>query len=264
MFKKAVKISILADNYPGRNTRAEHGLSYLIEHKGARVLFDTGQSDLFLVNASIMEIDMADIDIVVLSHGHFDHGDGLAYLCGGKLVCHPGSFIKRYRNVDRSYLGLKGSYEEIAEKFDLVTTDKPYKISDTVLFLGEIPRITDFESRHTSFSLDDGTPDFVPDDSAIAISTEHGLFVITGCGHAGIVNTLEHAKSVTGENRIYGLMGGFHLRKDDRQTMKAIQYLLKHEITHLLPSHCTAFPALARFSEKFDIKIPKTGDVFVF
>jgi 7,8-dihydropterin-6-yl-methyl-4-(beta-D-ribofuranosyl)aminobenzene 5'-phosphate synthase len=115
--------------------------------------------------------------------------------------------------------------------------------------LGEIPRVTDFESTRTPFSLEDGTPDFVPDDSAIAILTEHGLFVITGCGHAGIVNTLEHAKRVTNENRVYGIMGGFHLKKKDRQTMQTIQYLLKHKITHVIPSHCTAFPALVQFSE---------------
>ena len=256
-----IKISILTDNYPGRNTTAEHGLSYFIEHKGTRLLFDTGQSDLFLLNASIMGIDMADIDVIVLSHGHFDHGDGLAYLPGGKLVCHPDCFIKRYRNADHSYLGLKQSYQETAKKFDLVTTDKPYKISDTILFLGEIPRITGFESTRTAFSLEDGTPDFVPDDSAVAILTEQGLFVITGCGHAGIVNTLEHAKKVTNENRLYGIMGGFHLKKKDRQTMETIQYLLDHKITHVIPSHCTAFPALVQFSERFDIRLPKTGDV---
>ncbi|NLX66065.1 MAG: MBL fold metallo-hydrolase [Bacteroidales bacterium] len=259
-----IKISILTDNYPGRNCCAEHGLSYFIEHKGTRLLFDTGQSDLFLKNAAIMGIDISDIDMIVLSHGHFDHGDGLAYLPGGKLLCHPGCFIKRYRNGDHSYLGLQCSYEEIAEKFNLVTTDKPYKISDTIVFLGEIPRITDFESQQTPFSLEEGTPDFVPDDSAIAILTEQGLFVITGCGHAGIVNTLEQAKKVTNEDRIYGVMGGFHLKKSDRQTKETIQYLLNHKITHVIPSHCTAFPALVQFSKKFDIRLPKTGDLFSF
>jgi len=259
-----IKVSILTDNYSGRNTSAEHGLSYFIEHKEVRVLFDTGQSDLFLVNAAKMGIDMTVIARIVLSHGHFDHGDGLPYLSGGKLVCHPGCFTKRYRNADHSYLGLKCSYRETAEKFNLVSTDKPYKISDTIWFLGEIPRVTDFESTRTPFSLEDGTPDFVPDDSAIAILTEHGLFVITGCGHAGIVNTLEHAKRVTNENRVYGIMGGFHLKKKDRQTMQTIQYLLKHKITHVIPSHCTAFPALVQFSENFDIRLPKTGDVISF
>ncbi len=65
------------------------------------------------------------------------------------------------------------------------------------------------------------------DDSAVALQTEKGLFVITGCGHAGVVNTLEHARNVTGEQRIFGIMGGFHLKKRDRQTIETIHYLKK-------------------------------------
>ena len=206
-------ISILTDNYSGGDFPTEHGLSYLIEHNGERILFDTGQSDLFLMNARTMGINLKNIDTIILSHGHFDHGNGLQYLAGGKLICHPGCFVKRYRKADYSYIGLKNSKEELSKKFNLVISSKPYHISDKIVFLGEIPRITVFESKHTSFILDGGIPDFVMDDSAIALLLDKGLFVVTGCGHAGVVNTLEHAKKVTGENTIYGIMGGFHLKK---------------------------------------------------
>ncbi|MBN2213617.1 MAG: MBL fold metallo-hydrolase [Bacteroidales bacterium] len=259
-----MNISILTDNSPGKNTRAEHGLSYLIEYDGKRVLFDTGQSDLFLKNAEVMGIDMTSIDSIVLSHGHFDHGDGLQYLSGGRLICHPDCFVKRYRKADRLYIGLKNTKDELAGRFDLITSSQPYKITGKIVFLGEIPRITPFESQTTSFILGDDIPDYVTDDSAIALLHDKGLFVITGCGHAGIVNTIEHAKKVTGTNKLYGLMGGFHLKANNRQTKETITYLKDGHITHVYPSHCTEYPALSLFYENFGAKKVKTGDIFTF
>jgi len=257
-------ISILTDNSPGESTAAEHGLSYLIEHDGKKLLFDTGQSDLFLENARIMGIDIASIETIVLSHGHFDHGGGLPYLSGGRLICHPECFIRRYRKADHLYIGLKTPKDELAGKFSLLSSAFPYKITDKIIFLGEIPRVNDFESKSTSFILGDGTPDFVIDDSAIVLLLDKGLFVVTGCGHAGIVNTLEHAKNVSGDNRIYGIMGGFHLKKADRQTQETIRYLRNNHITHVYPAHCTNHPALALFNDHFGTKPVRTGDIFRF
>ena len=257
-------ISILTDNLPGRETAAEHGLSYLIEHDGRKVLFDTGQSNLFLKNASIMGLDMPLFHTIVLSHGHFDHGNGLRHLEGGDLICHPGCFVKRYRKSDHSYIGLRLSEEQMAEKFNLIRSREPNAISDRILFLGEIPRVTDFESNQSTFVLENGEADFIEDDSAIALISDHGLFVITGCGHAGIVNTLEHARNTTGIERIYGVMGGFHLKQPDHQTKETIRYLKKHEVPHVYPSHCTGEPALALFDEVFCSKRVQTGDRFTF
>lgn len=259
-----MKVSILTDNYSGGSVCAEHGLSYFIEHEGIKFLFDTGQSDLFLQNAFIMGIDPEERELIILSHGHYDHGNGLAHLTGGKLLCHPDCFVKRYRNTDHTYIGLRMSRKETAEQFDLITSKAPYAISNSVLFLGEIPRITDFESKQTAFSFENGTADFVVDDSAVALQTEKGLFVITGCGHAGVVNTLEQARNITGEQRIYGIMGGFHLKNRDRQTIETINYLKKNRVSHVIPSHCTALPALVAFSENFPIQSVKTGDSYTF
>jgi len=257
-------ISILTENNPGENTSAEHGLSYLVNHDGKRLLFDTGQSNLFLKNAWLMGIEMININTIVLSHGHFDHGDGLQYLSGGDLICHPECFVKRYRKADYSYIGLKRSKEELSVKFNLVTKSEPYHISDKILFLGEIPRLTSFESKHTSFVLEGGIPDFIMDDSGIALLSDKGLFVITGCGHAGVVNTIEHARKVTGESRVYGVMGGFHLKKADLQTKETIKYLQENHAEHVYPAHCTEQSALELFHKYFGKNTVKTGDVFSF
>jgi len=120
-----MNISILTDNYPGGTTPAEHGLSYLVEHDDKKLLFDTGQSNMFLQNAGLMGLNLSNLDMIVLSHGHFDHGNGLKYLSGGNLICHPGCFVKRYRKADHSDIGLKNTKDEIIGKFNLVTTTAP-------------------------------------------------------------------------------------------------------------------------------------------
>ncbi|MBE0673073.1 MAG: MBL fold metallo-hydrolase [Bacteroidales bacterium] len=259
-----MKISVLADNMAGPHTPAEHGLSYLLESEGKKILFDTGQSDLFLMNAASMNINLSGVDMIVLSHGHFDHGNGLNHLNGGNLLCHPGCFSKRYRKSDMSYIGLKNTKEELERKFNLTTSAKPYHIAENIIFLGEIPRLTSFESKSTSFVYEDGTPDFVMDDSAVAMILTDGLFVVTGCGHAGIVNTLEYAVKITGTEEIYGIMGGFHLKEDDLQTDETIKYLHGKNVTHVLPSHCTSGAALTRFYATFRAQQVKTGDKFQF
>jgi 7,8-dihydropterin-6-yl-methyl-4-(beta-D-ribofuranosyl)aminobenzene 5'-phosphate synthase len=257
-------ISILTDNNPGAHTPAEHGLSYLIEYDQKRLLFDTGQSDMFIKNAEAMNINMANIDMIVLSHGHFDHGNGLQYLSGFSLLCHPGCFVKRYGKSDNSYIGLRNSKEELAEKYSLHTSTEPYEITKQIFFLGEIPRITDFESVTTSFILENGFPDYVMDDSALAIILPDGLFVVTGCGHAGVVNTLEHTKRVTGVNKICCIMGGFHLKENNNQTKETIRYLKKNRVKNVYPSHCTDIPALSAFHKNFGISLVRTGDVMNF
>jgi 7,8-dihydropterin-6-yl-methyl-4-(beta-D-ribofuranosyl)aminobenzene 5'-phosphate synthase len=259
-----MKISVLTDNHPGSYTQAEHGLSYLIEYDGKRLLFDSGQSDLFIRNAEIMNLSLTNLDKIILSHGHFDHGNGLDHLNGYNLLCHPGCFVKRYRKADHSYIGLKNNKSEIERKFRLETSPEPYKITDRIIFLGEIPRLTVFESKNTSFIFEDGTPDYVLDDSAIALVLPEGLFVVTGCGHAGVVNTLEHAKRVTGINELYGIMGGFHLKDINKQTRETIRYLSKEKLKHILPSHCTDLPALAAFYKNFGNALVKTGNRYIY
>lgn len=259
-----MKISVLTDNYSGPHTTAEHGLSYHIEYDGKCLLFDTGQSAMFLRNAELMDISLKKLDMIILSHGHFDHGNGLGYLSGFRVICHPGCFVRRYRRCDHAYIGLKNTRKELSLSLNLITSTEPYQISEKIFFLGEIPRLNNFESQNTSFVFEEGSPDFVTDDSGIVFLMEEGLFVVTGCGHAGIVNTLEHAKKITGISTLYGIMGGFHLKEINRQTKETIRYIKENKLKHVLPSHCTNLAALTAFYETFGIKQVKTGDVYEF
>jgi 7,8-dihydropterin-6-yl-methyl-4-(beta-D-ribofuranosyl)aminobenzene 5'-phosphate synthase len=145
-----------------------------------------------------------------------------------------------------------------------VLTQTPYRISPEITFLGEIPRICDFEAQTTYFADEEGAEDFVPDDSALAINTSNGLVVISGCAHAGICNTLEYARKVSGIDKVYAVFGGFHLRLDNEQTRQTVNYFKAMAIPHIYPAHCTALPALVRFYEAFSIHQVLTGDHFYF
>lgn len=260
-----MKITVLTENYAGSGFFAEHGLSYLIEHEGERILFDTGHTDIFIKNAKILGIDIQkEIDMVVLSHGHWDHGNGLQYIDNKTLITHPDVFIKRFRKNDNSNIGLKLSKSKIEEKFKLILKQEPYYISDNIVFLGQIPRLNDFEAKTTSFSDELGAPDFVMDDSAVAVIQDNELIVITGCSHSGVCNIIEYARKVTGINKVGTVIGGFHLKHKNLQTKHTINFLKKNNIKKIYPSHCTALPALAAFYEGFNIEQLKTGMILNF
>ncbi len=253
------KIFILSDNRSLEGFEAEHGLSFYIQHDKTNFLFDTGASGLFHRNAVKLGIDINKVKTIVLSHGHFDHGDGLEHLSNKTLICHPGCFIKRYRASDHLYIGLSMSEEKIRDNFNLVTSKAPYPITDKITFLGEIPRINDFEAKTTTFIKEDGTEDSVIDDSGLVIETEKGLVVISGCAHAGICNIVEYAKKVTGIIKVYMVIGGFHLKTMDKQAQKTIDYLKKEKIKKVYPAHCTYEPVYSVIHEQFNNRKIQTG-----
>jgi len=260
-----MRITVLTDNTAGSKFLAEHGLSYFVEIDGEKILFDTGHSDVFLQNAEKLKIDIHNqVEKVVLSHGHWDHGDGLRFLDDKILITHPKSFSKHFRKADHSSVGLWLSKKQIEEKFKLFETNQPYQITENLFFLGEIPRINDFESQTTPFEFEYGDDDFVVDDSALVATLNRELIIITGCSHSGICNICEHAKAVTGISTIKVVIGGFHLKFQNKQTLKTIEYFKKNAVKKLQPSHCTDLPALALFYDEFKIQQVKTGMVLDF
>lgn len=259
-----MKITILTDNFAGARFLSEHGLSYLIEYDDVRLLWDTGATDVFLQNAKKLNLNIDEVEMVVLSHGHWDHGDGLKFLKNKTLITHPNSFIKRYRRINNEYLGLNQTIEQVKQNFNLILSEKPYFINENIVFLGEIPRKFDFEKWNTPYVDEFGKEDFISDDSALAIVQKDGLVIVTGCSHSGICNIIEYAKSVTGIDKIKAVIGGFHLKKVNNQTKKTIEYFKENKIEQIYPSHCTQLPALAEFYKEFKIQQVKTGMQLTF
>ena len=260
-----VSINILTDNTAGGSFLAEHGLSYLVEIDNEKFLFDTGHSDVFLKNAAKLHIDIEkDVKTVILSHGHWDHGNGLKHLKNKNLLTHPASFTERYRKSDHSFVGLELSRAKIAERFTLTESKTSVQLSKNLFFLGEIPRKNNFESQTTSFEFADCSDDFIADDSALAAIVNKQLVVISGCSHSGICNICDYAKHVTRINNIKAVIGGFHLKAQDEQTLKTISYFKENNVEKLLPSHCTSLQALVLFHESFNTQQVKTGNQYSF
>ena len=260
-----IQITVLTENVAGGKFLAEHGLSYLVEIDGEKILFDTGHSDVFLKNAKKLGLNIpTEVKKVVLSHGHWDHGDGLQFLADKMLITHPDSFIKRFRKEDNSTVGLFLSRNEIKKRFNLIESKEPVQITENLFFLGEIPRHNSFENHSTTFIDEAGNPDYIPDDSALVAIVKNQLVIITGCSHSGICNICKHAKKVTGIKTISTVIGGFHLQHQNTQTFNTIEYFKHNQIENIYPSHCTELPALAAFYESFKIGQVKTGMKFEF
>lgn len=255
-----MRLTVLSENLALNGFNAEHGLSYLVEADNEKILFDTGQSDLFIRNAEKLGIDLdSNVNIVVLSHGHWDHGDGLKYLKHKTLITHPKAFSRRFGSSNKPSVGLSFSRQEIEDQYDIIETTKPYYITENILFLGEIPRLNDFESQSTPFNFEKGEPDFVADDSAIVVKQDQELIIITGCSHSGICNICEYARKVTGIQNISTVIGGLHLKYLNQQTQKTIGYFQQNEVKNVFPSHCTRFSIIDVFEQHFNSKRIKAG-----
>jgi 7,8-dihydropterin-6-yl-methyl-4-(beta-D-ribofuranosyl)aminobenzene 5'-phosphate synthase len=257
---KMIRITVINDNLPGSDCGAEHGLCFLIE-AGISFLFDTGPSDIILKNAETLGIKLDEIPMIVLSHGHYDHTGGLPWLGGQKLICHPAALEPKYRKSDGTWIGTPISAEAIHRKFKVTTSKEPLWLSDKIVFLGEIPLKNDFEAQTTAFAHADGSDDFMPDDSGIAIIGDEGLIVISGCAHSGICNMVDHATAVTGNPKINVVMGGFHLKEDDDVTRKTIECLKALGVAEVYPSHCTAEPAQQAFARHWRVTGVRSGMV---
>lgn len=259
-----LKITILSDKLASGRCGSEHGLSFLIE-ADRRILFDTGSSDLFLRNAKIIGIDLETVDTVVLSHGHYDHGNGLQFVSGKTIVIHPNAFAQRISERSGRNISIAVDRESVESRNRIVETRGPLWLSEQIAYLGEIPRIVPFEMEcSTPFHFTDGTPDPVIDDSGLAVKTENGLIVISGCAHSGICNIVEQARKVTGTSNVYGVIGGFHLTEIDERLQQTIDYLKNIGTEYVMPSHCTSDDVRAIFRNEFFSPEVKTGLAFEF
>ena len=273
MKNEPIRMTILCEDQARMGFRnklfsGQHGLSIFIE-ANATILLDAGPSDVTLKNAELAGADLKKVAWIALSHGHWDHGDGLLPLAEAgihpKLICHPGVFVDR-RKATGEFNGMALSRDQATTLFQLVESVEPRQIDEGFWFLGEIPRRNDYEARQTAFSLmKDGQrqPDFLIDDTALAIQTDKGLVVVSGCLHAGICNICEYAKEVTGEDHLHMVVGGFHLLDESEVLEKTVAYFKDHRPDYLYPMHCTGFAALARLRQEFGIEKLCAGDKIV-
>jgi len=252
---------------------AEHGLSLLVtvcqgEDKHT-ILLDTGYTKVgVLHNMEQMGIDVKEIETIVLSHGHMDHTGSLNAILDkmpGRipLVVHPGAFV--YPRYTRQPDGAKNLWPRTLVKDDLeqkniemVESESPTLIADDMIMVtGTVERTTEFEKGMPNALVEkDGeiVKDPIIDDQALVIKlNEKGLVVITGCAHAGVINTVMFAQKTTEEQKIHAVLGGFHLTGPFFEKIhdETFEELKKFDLDVISPMHCTGRKAIQRISEEF-------------
>ena len=245
-----MKIVILTENVCNLyGLKAEAGLSFYLEDEDLKILFDAGCSNVFLENASKLDIDLNCLDYVVLSHGHHDHIGGLEYLAPfyeskadkPVLIMHPLGLSERFKETGQ--IGIKFLKDSVEKAFNIEKTKEPFWINDNLVFLGEIDRELSFEGNYKIGKIIiDGSPedDYMIDDSALALKTSKGLVVITGCSHSGVCNIVEQAKKVCNCDEIRAVIGGFHLKEgQEEQIRETVNYFKKLPECLLYSCHCT-------------------------
>lgn len=256
--------TMLADDGIG-----EWGFAALVEVDGKRILFDTGaRPETVLQNAREMRIDLAGITDVVLSHNHGDHTIGLMTLRRELMKTNPqalsrahvgkGIFLSRpNRNGEgNNVLRIKADYEASGGKF--IEYDKPAEFAPGVWLTGPVPRVHPERNWGLGgvagqLKQADGSmaEDNIPEDMSLVFDTEQGLVLLSGCGHAGIINTVEHARASIRKAPLYSAIGGFHLLiADDPKLNWTADKLKEFGLGSLMGAHCTGIEAVYRIRER--------------
>lgn len=258
-------ITLLVDNQAQSGLKQEHGLSILIEHQGKRILFDTGQNDALFYNAAKLAVPLNNLDMLILSHGHYDHGGNLSALLQANpdalFYAHPDCTQTRYSlHTDKAARTISLTKEDLTAINKFPTQQKRFITTTTeivpgLLLSGQIPRLSSVEDAGGPFFLDKQKKqkDILNDDMSLFIVGETGLTVICGCCHSGIINTLNHIKKqIPQPLPINNLIGGLHLVNANQQRLRSsIDYLNKQNIANIYPCHCTGDNAIHSLSEQF-------------
>jgi 7,8-dihydropterin-6-yl-methyl-4-(beta-D-ribofuranosyl)aminobenzene 5'-phosphate synthase len=233
-----------------------------------------------LKNAVKMNVNLYDLDGIVISHGHIDHTWGLSELVklyteaeieGHKcskptLTAHPDAFLDK--NVDGLDVGSLLPVNQINKSFPVKLSKEPVWLTDKLVFLGEIERNNSFEAQipiGKTMRYGIWEDDFLLDDSALAYKYDDGLIIITGCSHSGICNIVEYAKKVCNEQRVYDIIGGFHLLNPNENQMKqTVEYFKSCQHNFVYAGHCTDLHSKIRLAEAANVKEVGVGLVLEY
>lgn len=262
-----------SEEIPTDTLVAEHGLSQLVTvFSGAEshsILFDTGYTQSGVPhNLKQLGINLDAVEAIVLSHGHMDHTGSLYPILENlrrpiTIVVHPEAFhAPRYFGLPD---GRKLLFPSTLKRDELtraggevLESAEPLLLGEgTVMITGEIERTTSFEQGLPNAVLErDGKEEKDPirDDQALVINLKgKGLVVVSGCAHAGIVNTILYAKKITNVDHVHAVIGGFHLSGPVFEPIieKTIEAFTDMDLELIVPMHCTGWKAIQRFSESF-------------
>jgi 7,8-dihydropterin-6-yl-methyl-4-(beta-D-ribofuranosyl)aminobenzene 5'-phosphate synthase len=258
---RALKITVLSTMLADSGI-GEWGFAALVEVDGKRILFDTGaRPETVLANAREMRIDLSNIEDLVISHNHGDHTGGLLVLrrelqkqnpkALSKAHVGDGIFLSRLAPNGRETNGLlpfKADYEATGGRF--VVYAKPTELLPGVWLTGPVPRIHPEKNYPSGLKLKASSGDVedtIPEDSSLVFNTAEGLVVLSGCGHSGIINTVDYARTSVASSPILAVVGGLHLFGASDEALAWTSGKLKDVgLRNLLAAHCTGIEATFR------------------
>ena len=283
-----VEIRILADgNVQMGRVVGEAGFAALVkveydDSSEFQFLFDAaGGTPALEHNVEVMKDDvnrdLSPIEMIILSHGHWDHVAGVlkVYSMTGKSVpvlCHPDALLHKIFTSDdgkRHEIGIHKYFgvSELESKTEVITTTEPYKVADGIMTTGVVPRTNDFErltgnlQKITTEKEGKEALDQIEDDLSVFFHMKDGsVVVLTGCCHSGVVNTVEHVISLVGTSSVIGIVGGLHLHDASKMRLeKTIESLKKYPLTTLAPCHCTGLRGKAALMYAFEKSFKDIG-----
>ncbi len=250
---------LVENNAGGAGLLGEHGAAFFIEADDHCILFDTGQGFVLRHNAERLGVPLARVESIILSHGHYDHAGGLLTaldLTGAvDLYLHPDALAPKYNRDGRTIGAPVADLQTLRPLTrQMIMQREPTWIAPGILLTGEIPRRHLIEDTGGSFYLDAGRtqPDLLADDQALAIDTLQGVVVLLGCGHSGLINTLDWIRQQIPGRPIHAVIGGTHLLRASAERLAfTIQALAALDIDSLAPNHCTGLAAACHFRQHF-------------
>jgi 7,8-dihydropterin-6-yl-methyl-4-(beta-D-ribofuranosyl)aminobenzene 5'-phosphate synthase len=255
--KITILSTMLADDGIG-----EWGFAALVEADGHKILFDTGaHPNTVLENARELKIDLSDVQDVILSHFHDDHTTGLMTLRREFSKSNPkalsrvhvaqGIFLERRGHNPNPMIQMKKDYEATGGVF--VAHDKPEELFPGIWLSGPVPRIYPEKNYPAGTEVNTGSAwveDTVPDDQSLVFNTSRGLVLLSGCGHSGVINTLQYARGFLRPAPVDAAIGGFHLfAATDQQLAWTASKLKEYQTARILGAHCTGIESVYRLRE---------------
>lgn len=258
-----IQISVIVENLAHAPFTAEHGLALLVSCDGRQILFDTGAGEALRPNADFMNIDLDRITDVVLSHGHKDHTGGLAKITPERVWHTPEITISHFsRHPDRpvSNITMPEDSVQVLHSAEQIAVDAFREMIPGVWLTGPIPRISGETAGGPFFHDPEGHHvDVIHDEQAMLF--ENG-FLIQGCCHAGIINTLEYCRKCAPEIHIHSILGGLHLLHAGEERLKqTADYLHQYGVKRLYLMHCTGAGAIDHMKNAgFTVITPAVGE----
>jgi 7,8-dihydropterin-6-yl-methyl-4-(beta-D-ribofuranosyl)aminobenzene 5'-phosphate synthase len=262
----SLDVRILSTMLTADEGYGEWGFAALVTADGHQILFDTGaHPDTVLRNARALHIDLTNVLDVILSHHHLDHTAGLVTLRREYAKSNPAALARAHVGagifLSRTDGGPREANSMIATRPDYVAAGgtfieyrEPREIFPGVWLTGPVPRKYPEKnwSKGRKLRTADGstTEDNLPEDQSLVIVTGKGLVVVSGCGHSGIINTLDYARARISPAPVYAALGGFHLYQASDDTLAWTASKLKEfGLQNLLGAHCTGIEAVYRLRQ---------------